>query len=273
MTDQMPGIPQVGAEVAGRGQGTGPPDVCFASWVAGTPDGKLAQTREVRISEQPPLPRAGWQCPPDPRATRRRPQPPPPSRPPPSVPSDKNLLQAIRSPPGQTWLCEGDPRAGKRPTGGRVASPWALAGLGLACFLRRAARVTQTKANAKGFRAFLNEKDPGTKATSEEDRPWGEWGRGEETLWESPRDLPSSRASCGNKGHTVLGVLLVFHLGVCAHRMDTPVRTWVLFTSTPSLTSRLSSPVGRRRPSFFLTSSIWVCGAESLHSCVVGTLS
>lgn len=47
-------------------KGTVQPDVCFASWMESTPNGKLSQTSEVRFYQQPLFQKARWQSLPDP---------------------------------------------------------------------------------------------------------------------------------------------------------------------------------------------------------------
>lgn len=119
------------------------PDVCFASRMESTPNGKLAQTSEVRIFQWPLFQKARWRCLPEPlcpfvrtagtrgQETQQRPQPPPSL-----VPSEKNLFWAGQSVASNRLLprftdlaLEGRPTGRElHPTEAGKCFPWSVAG-------------------------------------------------------------------------------------------------------------------------------------------------
>lgn len=183
-------------------KGTVRPDVCFASWMESTPSGKLCQTSEVSLFEQPLFPKSRWQSPPDPLSPhwgRRVGNTVGTSACAPLVPSEKYLSRGQQQTvcrflpcptSAQTWPRKDDPREGNHiPTGGQEMSP-VVRGRGWCWHTSSCPRQDGTSASkqnggqCKGPRGALSE-------NAQESRPGARTGGapgvgcGEKTLRES----------------------------------------------------------------------------------------
>lgn len=221
-------------------EGTGRPDVCFASWVESTPNGNLSQAREVRLPARPLFPKARWQSLPRPRLSPGEPAGGQRAGHGAETPWPGSAQQQTLYRPHSGRMTHGRGTTTQPRPGNVALGLWQrlmLARLLLAHSRMAQAKANKPEANAKGL-GLLSESDPGIRARSKGGAGAGGWGRGGgkesllaplgqgvRTLRESERAPAACCRPCGGKeGQMVWGVSLCL---TCVHMQPASVcRVW-----------------------------------------------